>query len=199
MSARQLLKRSFQALALVLVFPSVVLCWFGRIEILYHLFAQTWATAPGIIGSYLRAAFYRMVLDGSSQDVTIGLGSYFSRRQARLGAFTSIGAFCVIGNAQIGQRCQISSLVNIPGAARGHVRDAQGRWIEAPEEPMIRIGDDCWIGASAIVMADVGTGSIVGAGAVVTKPVPPDVAVVGNPARILRSLQPEGSAAGERA
>ncbi|HEX2999448.1 MAG TPA: sugar O-acetyltransferase, partial [Armatimonadota bacterium] len=34
----------------------------------------------------------------------------------------------------------------------------------------------------------IGAGAMVGAGAVVTKDVPPHVVVVGNPARILRSI-----------
>ncbi len=202
MSARLILKRALQAGALVVVLPSAILSGFGRVGILYQLFAHAWAGGPGFIGSYLRAAFYRLVLAKSSQDVTIGLGSYFVNRNSTLGAFTSIGAYCVIGDARIGKRCQISSLVNIPGGAHEHVRDAQGRWVDAPAKQLAVIGDDCWIGASAIIMADVGNGSVVGAGAVVTKPVPSNVVVVGNPAQILRSLEQSpdaGAAAGEPA
>lgn len=51
----------------------------------------------------------------------------------------------------------------------------------------IRIGRDCWIGGGAIIQPGVTIGDrvIVGAGAVVTKDVPDDAIVVGNPARPL--------------
>lgn len=54
----------------------------------------------------------------------------------------------------------------------------------------IVIGDDVWIGGGAIVLAGVTIGdrSVIGAGSVVTKDVPSDVVVVGNPAKIVRRL-----------
>ncbi len=50
-----------------------------------------------------------------------------------------------------------------------------------------------WIGDSAIVCKGVhiGENSIVGAGAVVRKDVPPNVVVIGNPAHIVKHLDPE--------
>ncbi len=56
-------------------------------------------------------------------------------------------------------------------------------------QPIV-IEDNVWIGGGAIVLAGVtvGLNSVVGAGAVVTKDVPPNVVVVGNPARIVREL-----------
>lgn len=50
-----------------------------------------------------------------------------------------------------------------------------------------------WIGDSAIVCKGVriGENSIVGAGAVVTRNVPPNVIVAGNPARIVKKLDPK--------
>ncbi len=54
----------------------------------------------------------------------------------------------------------------------------------------IAIHDNVWIGGGAIVLAGVtiGENSVVGAGTVVTKDVPPNVVVVGNPARVVREL-----------
>jgi len=51
----------------------------------------------------------------------------------------------------------------------------------------IIIGDDCFIGYGSIILMGVtiGAGSIVGAGAVVTKDIPPDSVVAGNPAKII--------------
>lgn len=54
----------------------------------------------------------------------------------------------------------------------------------------VEIGSNVWIGGSAVICPGVfvGSGSIVGAGSVVTKDVPDDVVVAGNPARIIKKL-----------
>jgi len=54
----------------------------------------------------------------------------------------------------------------------------------------IRIGDGCWLGARAIVLPGVTLGKrvLVAAGAVVTRDVPDDCLVAGNPARVVREL-----------
>lgn len=54
----------------------------------------------------------------------------------------------------------------------------------------VRIGENCWICENACILpnVDIGDGSIIGAGAVVTKDVPPYSVVVGNPARIVKSM-----------
>lgn len=54
----------------------------------------------------------------------------------------------------------------------------------------ITVGEDCWIGAGAIILPGVtiGSGTTVGAGAVVTKSLPERVVAVGNPARVMRSV-----------
>jgi len=54
----------------------------------------------------------------------------------------------------------------------------------------IRIEDGVWIGANCTILPGVtiGKGSVVGAGALVNKDVPPNVLVVGVPARIIRQL-----------
>lgn len=57
----------------------------------------------------------------------------------------------------------------------------------------ITIGDNVWLGGGAIVLPGVtiGDNTVVGAGAVVTEDLPPDVVAVGNPARVVRTLDPE--------
>ena len=54
----------------------------------------------------------------------------------------------------------------------------------------ITIEDDEWLGGSVVICPGVtiGVRSVVGAGSVVTKDVPPDVVVAGNPARIVKEL-----------
>ncbi len=57
----------------------------------------------------------------------------------------------------------------------------------------ITIGDNVWLGGGAIVLPGVtiGDNTVVGAGAVVTRDLPADVVAVGNPARVVRSLDAE--------
>lgn len=190
MSARLVIKRFVQFVALAVVFPSAVLCGFGRIDRLFALFAHFYALGPGFAGDFCRAAFYKLTLRESSMDTTISFGTFFSRRTASVGPFVSVGAYCVIGCARIGARTQIASHVEIPSGRRGHSRDAEGR-LTGSEEDEIAIGEDCWIGASAVVMADVGPRTTIGAGSVVVKDVPSDVVAAGNPARVIRSMRVE--------
>jgi maltose O-acetyltransferase len=58
----------------------------------------------------------------------------------------------------------------------------------------ISIGDNVWLGGGAIVLPGVtiGANTVVGAGAVVTKGLPADVVAVGNPARVVRTLDGSG-------
>lgn len=57
----------------------------------------------------------------------------------------------------------------------------------------VTIGNNVWIGDSAIVCKGVtiGDNSIVGAGAVVTRDVPPNMIVAGNPAAVVKELDPD--------
>ena len=82
-----------------------------------------------------------------------------------------------------------------------HPVNPEDRCVMTPDGPIlgfdltniakpITIGDDCWIGASAVIMPGVtiGAGTTIGAGALVTKSLPERVIAVGSPARIVRSV-----------
>lgn len=73
-----------------------------------------------------------------------------------------------------------------------------------PEDPLLReqghqynkpvkIGKNCWIGASVTILPGItiGDNSIIGAGSVVTKNIPSNVVAYGNPCRIVRSIKEE--------
>ena len=53
---------------------------------------------------------------------------------------------------------------------------------------LIVIGNDVWIGAQATILkgVEIADGAVVGAGSVVTKSVPPNAIVVGNPAKVVQ-------------
>ena len=57
----------------------------------------------------------------------------------------------------------------------------------------VKVGSEVWIGYNVLVLPGVTIGDqcIIGAGAIMTKSVPPRSIVVGNPARVLRSLTDE--------
>jgi len=54
----------------------------------------------------------------------------------------------------------------------------------------IVIGEDAWIGGSAVICPGVtiGARSVIGAGSVVTKDIPADVFAAGNPCKVIRSI-----------
>ena len=92
--------------------------------------------------------------------------------------FTSIGNNVRIAGAWISGH---DGSVNMLGRAYDRKLDAVG--------PVV-IHDDVFIGKGAIILPGVSIGprAIVGAGAVVGRDVPPNSVVVGNPARVVRSL-----------
>ena len=186
MSLRLVLKRGMQGIALVLVFPFSLICGFGRLWPVYTICAHTLALAPGMIGNFLRGAFYRLTLRDCSIDTNISFGTVLVYPDSSIGPCVSIGSYCVIGRASIGRGTQIASHVEITGGRHQHARDAEGNFREVtPGETVI--GEYCWIGAAAILMAEVGSRSTIGAGAVVVKEIPAGVVAVGNPARVIRS------------
>ena len=56
----------------------------------------------------------------------------------------------------------------------------------------ITIGDNVWLGGGVIVCpgVSIGENTVVGAGAVVTRDLPANVVAVGNPARVIRQIEP---------
>lgn len=88
-------------------------------------------------------------------------------------------------NVSIGDHVKFGPGVQLYTA--GHSLDAQRRRAGDEFALPIVIEEDVWVGGSAVILPGVRIGkrSVVGAGAVVTKDVPPDAVVVGNPARAL--------------
>jgi virginiamycin A acetyltransferase len=187
---RRILKLAFEGFSLVLVVLPAALCAFGRIRLLYQIFAHSYAIVPGIVGDYLRIAFYRLTLEACPLSSRISFGSFFAHPEARIGSSVYIGSFCILGKTAIGDRTQIASGVQILSGKHQHARGADGRISGANAADFIPviIGADCWIGAAAIVMADVGGGSTIGAGSVVSRAIPPRSVAVGSPARVIKSL-----------
>jgi len=188
---RSILKGGVNALSLCLVFPLALMTGFGRVESVFHFWAQALALGPGLPGDYLRAAYYRLTLEECALDCRISFGTIFAHPQARVGSRVFIGSNSVVGKATIGARTQIASGVQIISGRRQHGRGDEGAILSADRSNFqkISIGPDCWIGAGAVVAADVGAGSTIGAGAVVISSISEAVVAVGNPARVIRETR----------
>jgi len=113
-----------------------------------------------------------------------------------IGAGTFINAGCVLLDAApitIGTNVLIGPNVQMLTAYHGLTVSSRRKALTHSKP--ITIGDDVWIGAGSILLPGVtiGAGAVVGAGSVVTKDVPPFVVVAGNPARVVRELDPEAT------
>ncbi|MDX6696404.1 MAG: hypothetical protein QOF02_4007 [Blastocatellia bacterium] len=128
-----------------------------------------------------------------------------------IGDGTKIGSFVEIQKgARIGRNCKVSSHTFIcegvrledevfvghnvnfindkyPRATRpGGQLQTEADWQVLPT--IVRRGASIGTGATILGGLEIGARSIVGAGSVVTKSVPPDSIVAGNPARIVRAV-----------
>ena len=155
-------------------------------------------------------------------DVRLGegvrLGKFINLYGCSIGDETKIGAFVEIQkNATVGRRCKVSSHTFICEGVTiedevfiGHnvtfINDTYPRATAADgalqteadwtvEQTLVRAGASIGSGATILARVVIGERAIVGAGSVVTRDVPADAIVAGNPARVLRSSAAAGSAA----
>lgn len=115
-----------------------------------------------------------------------------------IGNHVQINWDCHIGainRVLIGSNVLIGSKVMIIDHQHGEITKAalsvppayRPLWSKGP----IIIEDNVWIGEGAVVLPNVkiGKNSIVGANSVVTKSIPPNSVAVGNPAKVIRTLE----------
>jgi len=148
-------------------------------------------------------------------DVKLGkqvkLSKFINLYGCAIGDDTKIGAFVEIQkNATVGRRCKISSHTFICEGVTiednvfiGHgvtfINDSFPRATTAKgelqteadwkvETTLVQRGASVGSGSTILSKVVIGENSIVGAGSVVTRDVPPNVIVVGNPAKVLRQI-----------
>lgn len=142
----------------------------------------------------------------------VKLSKFINLYGCSIGDETKIGAFVEIQkNASVGRRCKISSHTFVCEGVTiednvfvGHgvtfVNDSYPRattpegdlqtesdW--AVEKTLIRRGASIGSGCTILANLTIGENAIVGAGSVVTRDVPPNTIVAGNPAKILRTVE----------
>lgn len=184
---KSLLKLSARAISTLLVLPfamGVLLAERVGID-LFPSIACGLSLIPGKTGSYLRVAFYKLTLQETAWSAFIGFGSFFSKRDARVGANSWIGAYCILGSVYVGRNVFIASRVSVPSGRYQHMAELKGEPSQGPRFSRVSIGEGSWVGEGAIVMADVGKNCIVGAGSVVITSVTDGLRVAGNPARAI--------------
>lgn len=157
--------------------------------------SQLLSLFPGMLGVYLRAAFYRLAFNLTSQGIVVGFGTIFSQADTQIGQGAYIGPQCNIGKSKIEPNCLLGSGVHIMSGKGQHnfsdpdtpLREQGGVFTQ------VTIGEDSWVGNGALIMANVGKKCVIGAGSVVINPVEDYAIVGGNPAKVLGSRKPEWS------
>ena len=93
-----------------------------------------------------------------------------------------------VAQVSIGSRTLFGPNVQIYAAT--HPMDHRERALGLEYAKQIVIGEDVWVGGSAIICpaVTIGDRSVIGAGSVVTKDIPADVFAAGNPCRVIKSL-----------
>ena len=135
------------------------------------------------------------VLDGARVGAQATVGPYaYLRPGARLAKGSKVGTFVEVKGSEIGERSKVPHLSYIGDAVIG--RDvnvgAATVTVNYDAETKIKsktvIGDGAKIGSDTMLIAPVKVGkrAVTGAGSVVTKDVPAETVVVGNPAKPLR-------------
>jgi acetyltransferase-like isoleucine patch superfamily enzyme len=143
----------------------------------------------------------------------VKLSRFINLYGCEIGDETKIGAFVEIQkNASVGRRCKISSHTFVCEGVTiednvfvGHgvtfINDSHPRATTANgqlqteadwkvEKTLIKKGASIGSGSTILANVTIGEDAIVGAGSVVTKDVPANTIVAGNPAKILRQIPP---------
>lgn len=144
-------------------------------------------------GAFERQIILQQLLGQIGKNSTIEPPFYCSYgKNIYIGDFVFLNVLCTIldcNEVHIGHHVMIGPGVQIYTAAHDLKAEARNQGWEVAKS--IRIEDNVWIGGSAILLpgVQIGKNAVVGAGAVVTRNVPANTIVAGNPARVIREIE----------
>ncbi len=152
--------------------------------------SQLISTTPGLFGEYLRREFYRLTLKSCSDDCCIGYGTIFSHTDCDIGKGAYIGAYCTLGKVSIGGYSLLGSNVDVVSGKKQHNFSDLEMPIkfQGGEYEKVHIGEDTWVGNSAVIMADIGKKCVIGAGSVVVDGIEDFSIAAGNPAKVIKKM-----------
>ena len=128
----------------------------------------------------------------ATRDAPIRLSAFPGSEGIALGDYAIVAPGVRIASAvsiEIGHNCMFATHAYVTDADWHDVYD---RTAAPGGARPVKLDDNVWIGDSAIVCKGVhiGENSVIGAGAVVAKDIPPNSIAVGNPARVVKELDP---------
>ncbi len=111
--------------------------------------------------------------------------------EVSIGAKTVMGQECTISAFQhvsIGRECIIADRVMLIDFDHGVVDVERPIRLQGIYKRDVRVGHNVWIGYGACILRGVtiGENSVIGTSAVVTRTLPPNAVIAGNPARVIR-------------
>lgn len=112
--------------------------------------------------------------------------------EIRIGDHTRIGLHnTLIGPISIGNDVNLAQGVVVSGLNHNYKDKTHNINQQGVNTSLITIGDDVWIGANVVITAGttIGKHCVIGAGSIVTKDVPDYSVAIGNPARIVKTIQ----------
>lgn len=139
---------------------------------------QAGGGGPLILGDRVHILRDTIIATGQGGRISIGPDCYIQARCQLMG---------YKGAIVLGRDVQLASHVLIYAYNHGIAPGTPIREQPLESRGGVMIGDDVWIGASAVVLdgVTIGAGAVVAAGAVVTRDVPPGAIVAGVPARVV--------------
>ena len=156
---------------------------------------------------------YACIAPDVKMGANVKLSKFINLYGCTIGDNVKIGAFVEIQkNAFVGNNCKISSHTFIcegvtieddvfighsvafindtyPRATAGGALQTEADWVV--EKTLVKKGASIGSGATILSKVTIGENAIVGAGSVVTKDVPANTIVAGNPIRVIRAIRGE--------
>src|SRR5204862_1848706 len=122
----------------------------------YATAGQLLALVPGDLGMLLRRGWYATTLASCGERLTVEFGTVLQAADTRVGNDCYFAEYIRVGLAEIGDDCMASDGVQILSGMHhyGIERHVPIR-LQRGEHRRVRIGNDVWLGTSAIVGADV--------------------------------------------